>query len=431
MPPEILAEIFTSSIPVVSELLDRESFRIEDSPWVWTHICSRWRAVAISTPALWSVIAMDFANYDYPLEAAAAHVERSAMLKIHFYAFKKPWTDTSSQTQMFSYLIEHSLRWEDLCIALKQDLIPLLPSLRNRIPSLRRLWVQVDGDLTEEVAPVVNFLQTAASLVEIGVSRCLSPGSFLPRTNQLTHYYADAPWDVHQEILRLSSSLVTAHVNLFPEPPDWSTLACEVVELPQLRCLFISHIEALAYFKTPLLGQITLDLFPDECDFPPAFERFLANSSSTLRRLGLRGMPDLILTGKILRACADLSELAIIIHPVTDTLAYETSSALIRLLIPTQDSGILPRLSRIHVAFEGALSLDHELYAQMLESRWNMRPRVLQAATVCFQHEPNLSSIAHLQLGALRCGGLDFTLTKVGNAQEYMAHWLCRPGWIG
>ncbi|KAJ7607859.1 hypothetical protein FB45DRAFT_707291, partial [Roridomyces roridus] len=43
MPPEILAEIFTSSIPVVSD------------PWVWTHICSRWRAVAIATPALWSV----------------------------------------------------------------------------------------------------------------------------------------------------------------------------------------------------------------------------------------------------------------------------------------------------------------------------------------------------------------------------------------
>ncbi|KAJ7607860.1 hypothetical protein FB45DRAFT_877434 [Roridomyces roridus] len=374
---------------------------------------------------------MDFANYDYALEAAAAHVERSVMLKIHFYALQKP--DTSSQTRMLSYLIQYSLRWEELCIALTQDLMPLLPSLRHKIPSLRRSWVQVDGDLAENTAAdqVDDFLQTADSLVEIGVSRCLSPGSFLPPTNQLTHYYADAPWDIHQGILRMNSSLVTAHINMFPDEPEWSTLACEVIPLSHFRCLFISHIESLAYFKTPLLNQITLDLLPDERDFFTALERFLTNSSSTLRRLGLRGMPDATLASKILRACPDLSELAIIVNPFTDHLAYETSSALVRLLIPTQESRLLPRLSRFHLAFEGTLLLDHELYAQMLESRWNIRPRVLQTATVCFQREPNPSGSAHPGLGALRCAGLDFTLTKVGNTQEYMAHWLCRPGWIG
>ncbi|KAJ7609162.1 hypothetical protein FB45DRAFT_805827, partial [Roridomyces roridus] len=55
MPPEILAEIFVFSLPTVTELFQRQKFQIEDSPWVWTHICSRWRTVAISTPTLWSL----------------------------------------------------------------------------------------------------------------------------------------------------------------------------------------------------------------------------------------------------------------------------------------------------------------------------------------------------------------------------------------
>ncbi|KAJ7608982.1 hypothetical protein FB45DRAFT_1067026 [Roridomyces roridus] len=326
MPPEILAEIFVFSLPTVTELFERQKFQIEDSPWVWTHICSRWRTVAISTPTLWSLILTNFINYDYPLEATAAHIQ------------------------------------------------------------------------------------------------------FLPHTDQLTHYYADAPWDVHSEILRMSSSLVTAHINMFPDEPEWSALTCGVIPLSHLRCLYVSHVEALAYFKTPLLDQITLDLLSDECDFLPVLEHFLADSSSTLRKLGLRRRPNAFLASKILRACPELTELAIIINHLSDRLADGISSALIQLLIATQGLVRVPRLARLHIAFEGTISLDHELYAQMLESRWNMQPRVLQAATVCFERElSDPDSSTQMRLETLRNGGLDLTFLHAADVQEYMAHWLCRP----
>ncbi|KAJ7607856.1 hypothetical protein FB45DRAFT_1130493, partial [Roridomyces roridus] len=56
MPAGILAEIFMSSLPTVAEFFGRKSFQTKASPWLWTHICSHWRKVAISTPAMWSLI---------------------------------------------------------------------------------------------------------------------------------------------------------------------------------------------------------------------------------------------------------------------------------------------------------------------------------------------------------------------------------------
>ncbi|KAJ7608979.1 hypothetical protein FB45DRAFT_1127683 [Roridomyces roridus] len=433
MPTEILAEIFVSSLPTSAELFNRTKFQIKASPWIWTRVCSRWREVAISTPALWSLILMNFANYHYPLEAAAAHVERSRMLKIHFSASNDP-DDTSSQTRMLTYLLEHSLRWEELFVALTRDLIPVLPSLRHKIPSLKRFWAEwerEDDEENEEVARVFDFLQTAESLVDIGVSRCILPPSFIPRTNQLTHYYADAPWDLHRAILSLSSSLIEAHINTFPENPEWSTLTGELIELSQLRRLYVSHVDALAYLKTPLLSQITLDLPPGESNFHPALEHFLVTYSRTLRRMGLRGMPDALLASRILQGCPALTELAIMIDSFgRHRRAYEASSVFIQLLIPTEGSVKLSGLKRLHFAFEGTLALDHELYAQMLELRWNLQPRLrLEAATVCFESDPTLGS-SQPRLEALRNGGLDLAFSQITNVQGPMAHWLCKPRWI-
>ncbi|KAJ6580866.1 hypothetical protein B0H19DRAFT_844203, partial [Mycena capillaripes] len=58
MPSEVLSEIFSWISPSLRTELARRRFDVEDSPWVLTHISSRWRAVSISTPSLWSRIAI-------------------------------------------------------------------------------------------------------------------------------------------------------------------------------------------------------------------------------------------------------------------------------------------------------------------------------------------------------------------------------------
>ncbi|KAJ7113985.1 hypothetical protein C8R44DRAFT_560379, partial [Mycena epipterygia] len=53
MPPEVLAEIFSWTLPWVHDAMGRWRFDAKSCPWVLTHICGRWRQVAISTPSLW------------------------------------------------------------------------------------------------------------------------------------------------------------------------------------------------------------------------------------------------------------------------------------------------------------------------------------------------------------------------------------------
>ncbi|KAJ7608991.1 hypothetical protein FB45DRAFT_762607, partial [Roridomyces roridus] len=50
MPPEVLAEIFMSTLPEEY----KEPAKIDQSPWVLGRVCSRWRTIALSIPSLWS-----------------------------------------------------------------------------------------------------------------------------------------------------------------------------------------------------------------------------------------------------------------------------------------------------------------------------------------------------------------------------------------
>ncbi|KAJ6449468.1 hypothetical protein C8R45DRAFT_790336, partial [Mycena sanguinolenta] len=51
MPYEILCEIFSCIRPTSRVVLG-----IGNCPWVLTHVCRRWRVVALSKPSLWSLI---------------------------------------------------------------------------------------------------------------------------------------------------------------------------------------------------------------------------------------------------------------------------------------------------------------------------------------------------------------------------------------
>ncbi|KAF8211101.1 hypothetical protein K438DRAFT_1514809, partial [Mycena galopus ATCC 62051] len=59
MPAEILGEIFLWTLPSVSTEIFRARFEMGASPWVLAQISSRWRAVSLSTPSLWSQIVVN------------------------------------------------------------------------------------------------------------------------------------------------------------------------------------------------------------------------------------------------------------------------------------------------------------------------------------------------------------------------------------
>ncbi|KAJ6580773.1 hypothetical protein B0H19DRAFT_892284, partial [Mycena capillaripes] len=55
MPPEVLGEIFSWTTPSIVDhlIMDVSTFAMKASPWVLTHISTRWRTISLSTPSLW------------------------------------------------------------------------------------------------------------------------------------------------------------------------------------------------------------------------------------------------------------------------------------------------------------------------------------------------------------------------------------------
>ncbi|KAJ6517871.1 hypothetical protein C8R47DRAFT_959956, partial [Mycena vitilis] len=51
MPPEVLSEIFSWTLPPPRNGT-RRGTKMTDTPWVLTHVCSRWRAIAIASSSL-------------------------------------------------------------------------------------------------------------------------------------------------------------------------------------------------------------------------------------------------------------------------------------------------------------------------------------------------------------------------------------------
>ncbi|KAJ7693156.1 hypothetical protein B0H17DRAFT_1010253 [Mycena rosella] len=164
IPPEVLGEIFSWILPSVPDALDRRKFDANVSPWVLTQISGRFRAVAVSTPSLWSLVVI---NCDHthanPMAMIRTQIKRAERLQIHFFAAE----DSRRQLEIFQCLAEHSPRWESLCIELTPAILPLLPSLQNRVSLLRRSAIQWQGPNSEAGAECIDCFQTAPSLLDI------------------------------------------------------------------------------------------------------------------------------------------------------------------------------------------------------------------------------------------------------------------------
>ncbi|KAJ6580816.1 hypothetical protein B0H19DRAFT_1112483 [Mycena capillaripes] len=60
IPPEVLGEIFFGTLPSITDELNRGKVDMGVSPWLLAQISSRWRAVSLATPSLWSRMVIEF-----------------------------------------------------------------------------------------------------------------------------------------------------------------------------------------------------------------------------------------------------------------------------------------------------------------------------------------------------------------------------------
>ncbi|KAJ7231042.1 hypothetical protein B0H12DRAFT_1029654, partial [Mycena haematopus] len=63
MPPELLTEIFSSTLPSSKEAWSgRRKHYMDHSSWVLSHVSSRWRTISLSTPSMWSSITINYSD---------------------------------------------------------------------------------------------------------------------------------------------------------------------------------------------------------------------------------------------------------------------------------------------------------------------------------------------------------------------------------
>ncbi|KAJ7246152.1 hypothetical protein B0H12DRAFT_768396 [Mycena haematopus] len=159
IPLEILAEIFSCTLPRVPEAPPD----IAESPWVLTHVSSRWRAVAVSKSSLWSQIYLNFwLEQDYSSAMIKTQIERARRLEIRFHGSED--VESRPQIAMWRLLSKHSSIWEELFIELTSDLVPHLEALRGPLPALRRARVQWDSAASQEDVESIGCFRMAVSL---------------------------------------------------------------------------------------------------------------------------------------------------------------------------------------------------------------------------------------------------------------------------
>ncbi|KAJ7692135.1 hypothetical protein B0H17DRAFT_547368 [Mycena rosella] len=438
MPPEVLCEIFSWTLPSISQALEHERLDVKYSPWVLTHVSSRWRAVAVSTRSLWSQIVIHYSHdrdstcvqdqFAYPLAMVETHIQRAHNLKVHFYGCTN--RATGPQIEMFRCLAEHSSRWEEFSVELTPDLCPLLPPLADRLQSLRRVWIQWHGPDIESGVEGIYCFQKAPRLVDFGINNEYArPISILLPAHQLTRYHIEGPWSMHQSILPMAPNLTGVRIELDPTEESWVAHG-DVINLFHLRRLFVSHTEILNCLRAPALTDMAFYHAEDESDPNPLLhlEPFVGRSNCTIRSLSIKGLPTTQITAEILQKYSSITELAIIFHihdddaPETDTPCNGGNTLISSLTIrnPSESAPLSPHLSEISFGCEDTY-IDYSLYLEMLESRWESADCALKSAgllTGSFVPGPDPATLEGLR--GLRRDGLELLVVKGKEAQDIM-----------
>ncbi|KAJ7654600.1 hypothetical protein DFH06DRAFT_1047337 [Mycena polygramma] len=424
MPSELLCEIFSWTIPLITDALDMGRLDMGVSPWVLTRISSHWRRVSVTTPSLWSLVHVDYSAKPktfYSLSLVEAQIQRSQKLKIHFYGSVA--MDAGPQIAMLELLAQHSARWEELSLGITAKLIPFLPTLRGRLPSLRRIWIQWNE--TEFPVDSIDCFHTAPSLVDVGIynrTRFIPIG--LP-AHQLTRYELDCSWPQHMAILKLAPRLVEARIDIDFDDEPWPERNANIY-LPSLRRLHVSDAEVFDYFKVPALEELSVWVGTDTSDLTH-LASLLDRSECALRYLCLTGVPDAHRTTQMLGRLSHLTELAII---VTQSESIPPVNALIlALTLDGRSTVVAPQLrSLLFGCGEVENYLDFPLFLWLLKSRWNAEGCALQTAVLGSKVDgPDTATLQGLY--AMRSLGFDFLAIEGEDALAQVKLWTFQTSW--
>ena len=195
-----MEQLPTEIVSVIFSLIAHNPTANPVSFAVITHVCSRWRQIALTNGSLWSRVVLTYPMFPHHLSYALTWLQRSASAPIDiFLDFRDPSWDWNEDM--------HNFRWQEM-----------EPIMRMFLPHARR-WRRFEL-LTDTWAPMFTFLwytrhvESAPLLEAVSLSRCnlyfAARGQvFRPISlRQPVRFFGGVPLE------RLTSvSLVGVHVN--------------------------------------------------------------------------------------------------------------------------------------------------------------------------------------------------------------------------
>ncbi|KAF8207692.1 hypothetical protein K438DRAFT_1755126 [Mycena galopus ATCC 62051] len=228
LPPEIVSEIFIHIIPQYPCCPPLTGTL---SPTSLTHICRKWRAIALSTPALWRAIqlSLDSLPVEGQVHISDQWLKRSGSCRFSIQLDGYLGRIANVLTSVF----RHATRWE--CLKLEVSPYQLRELEGSNMPLLSHLDLRLHED-SEVAVDAIAFrdlpLLRSVTLNDIAASWVILPW------DQLTSLVLNSVY-LHEcvPILQQTSNLAHCELHIFASDAD----TIHVIDLPCLQSLVLIH----------------------------------------------------------------------------------------------------------------------------------------------------------------------------------------------
>ncbi|KAK7014267.1 F-box domain-containing protein [Favolaschia claudopus] len=284
LPTEIITQIFLHYIPLYPQPPPLVGLR---SPTTLTHICRKWRQIALATPRLWRALKLT-PSYMLPSEEIVASIvalwtERSACTTLSIFANHSP--------QVMPLLLPHRSRWEYLNLDFDNGSQIQTLHIDGPMPLLRSLTLAV-WDAVDTPLPLleVPLLRTVV-INDHGPPSLVLPWSQLTSlTLRTTHP------DACLSILRAASQLVQCRLHLWSQP---TPLGGAAVVLPRLESLVLERDSEVCreFFESLVAPALRRLEIPEAFLRPHVVETlnaFISKSGCTLQSLQITKLAALL-----------------------------------------------------------------------------------------------------------------------------------------
>jgi hypothetical protein len=406
IPTEILSHIFACYADLVNDSFPQSRLfsNVREGVWILGHICGHWRAVALSTPAIWSSFFFSCGLQERKVKNISSLAEEflfrssshplSILFKCTCHALHPPDHVRIGDPccDVFHALLARSRQWEVATVSIPPSLYPEMASIRDHLPRLSSLKLEIH--FLDE-APLLNDLETfwnCPQLIDLQLS--FRHGDFIHFPwHQLTRYDGDAVFaslSVLAEAPNIQNCLLMAHLN--------DRVGRPLVH--QMRSLGLRFdYQFLDDLILPALEHLNFWLPPDQHMISPAITahtNLLRRSASPLASIALhifnQDYPIAVL--RLLRdipQTVGLLEVSATQHRSQETEATPEADQVFRGLVRTPEPDSAPILPMLrHLVIKGVAF--GTAFVDMVESRCAV-PSPETETTYCRLESLSLSNV--------------------------------------